>query len=120
MSNAAHALAQERTIVLDQPRKLVLNLKSFALLEKKLGHSAFTAIRWHDIGFSEIRLILLASLLPTYPELDLDDIDRIVPLRRIGEIQGTINELLSEVFSPAGSEEAEEKNEATKATKKKS
>ncbi len=70
----------EILLQLDRPRKFLFNLKGLRIAEEKTGKSLFKQVRWADLGFSDVSLLLWAGLLSDDPTLTRDQVDEMFDL----------------------------------------
>lgn len=76
MANA-HKASPEVILNLDRPRKFLLNLRGLRLVEEKTGKSLFKQVKWGELGFKDLSLLLWAGLLNEDPDLTQDQCDEL-------------------------------------------
>lgn len=113
MSNAFVA-APVMEIEIDRKRKFCLDLNAFCELEKRLGKSLFKVIKWDDMGFNDMRLLLWAGLLSDDPELSFDRFNEIMTMPQLMKLMPLVHDMLGRAL-PQGEvgTEAEAKKEVT-------
>lgn len=126
MTNAAAAMPARTIDLGDRPRKVVLDLNAFCLLEEKLereardkhnseqarltaevpGHqfqpfpglSVLEAVKWNKPGVRDLRLILWASLLSDDPDLSLEQLGKLCSFEKLNELSPVLHELIFSAF----------------------
>jgi len=82
VTNAKRA-KPELYLEFDRKRKFVLTLGSICAVEVRLNQSLFKLIKWQDIGFNDIRILLWAGLLDDDPELTLEQVGELFDIETI-------------------------------------
>lgn len=113
MSNAFIA-SPTMEVQLDRIRNFCLDLNAFCELEKRLGKSLFKAIKWDDMGFNDMRLLLWAGLLSDDPDLTFDAFCKLMSVPQLMKLMPLVHEMLGRSMPQAEpAQGAEEKKDQT-------